>query len=64
MDKSYSGGDSVHNKLTRRQTSQSTVESKCLYHVGLQTMGYFTYPHVHQPGEGCEIHEGNIFSNL
>lgn len=65
IDKSYSGGDSVIiNSHMRRQTSQSTVENKCLYHVGQQTMGYYTYPHIHQQGEECKIHEGHIFSNL
>lgn len=54
----------ILNSRTRRQSSQSTVVSGCLYHVGLQTTGYYTYPHIHQQEEGYKIQEGNIFSNL
>lgn len=63
IDKSHSGGDRVCNKLTREETNQPKY-SREQVPVSWQTMGYYTYPHIHQQGEECKIHEGNIFSNL
>lgn len=65
IDKSHSGGDSVYNKLTQEETNQPKYSREQVsVSVGLQTMGYYTYPRIHQQGEGCKIHEGSVFSNL
>lgn len=63
IDKSHSGGDSVYNTLTHKETNQPKY-SRQQVPVGWQTMGYYTYPHIHQRGEECKINEGSIFSDL